>query len=49
MPSLLMVSRDLTRVLNKRYPTQAGMKQYLDQLHALGETSKRPRQADLSK
>ena len=42
LPSLLMASRDLTRVLNDRYPAEADTKQYLDQLHALSETSKLP-------
>jgi hypothetical protein len=35
LPSLLMVSRDLTRVLNDRYPAETGTKLYLDQIHAL--------------
>ena len=42
LPSLLMASRDLTRVLNDRYPTEAGTRKYLDQLHALSEASKLP-------
>jgi hypothetical protein len=42
LPSLLMVSRDLTRVLNERYPGEPGTKQYLDQLHAVNEASKLP-------
>jgi hypothetical protein len=42
LPSLLMVSRDLTRVLNQRYPTESGTRQYLDQLHTLSEASKLP-------
>jgi len=42
LPSLLMVSRDLTKVLNERYPTETGTKQYLDQLHTLGEASRLP-------
>lgn len=40
LPSLLMVSRDLTRVLNDRYPAEIGTRQYLDQLTALAEVSK---------
>ncbi len=43
LPSLLMASRDLTRVLNDRYPTETGTRQYLDHLHVLGEGSKLPR------
>ncbi len=35
LPSLLMVSRDLTRVLNEQYPEEPGTRAYLDQLHAL--------------
>jgi len=35
LPSLLMVSRDLTRVLNDRYPKESETQTYLDQLHAL--------------
>jgi hypothetical protein len=35
LPSLLMVSRDLTRVLNDQYPKETGTQAYLDQLHAL--------------
>jgi tetratricopeptide (TPR) repeat protein len=35
LPSLLMVSRDLTKVLNDQYPEEAGTREYLDQLHAL--------------
>jgi hypothetical protein len=42
LPSLLMVSRDLTRVLNDRYPAEAGTRRYLDQLAALAEVSKLP-------
>jgi tetratricopeptide (TPR) repeat protein len=37
VPSLLMVSRDLTRVLNERYPKEDATVSYLDQLHALTE------------
>ena len=35
LPSLLMVSRDLTRVLNDQYPNEPEAQAYLDQLHAL--------------
>jgi len=35
LPSLLMVSRDLTRVLNDQYPNESETQSYLDQLHAL--------------
>jgi len=35
LPSLLMVSRDLTRVLNDRYPDEPATQAYLDQIHAL--------------
>src|SRR5215471_18045724 len=35
LPSLLMVSRDLTRVLNDQYPNEPETQGYLDQLHAL--------------
>jgi hypothetical protein len=42
LPSLLMASRDLTRVLNNRYPAETGTRKYLDQLHALSEASKLP-------
>ena len=35
LPSLLMVSRDLTRVLSERYPAESSTQQYLDHLHAL--------------
>jgi hypothetical protein len=35
LPSLLMVSRDLTKVLNDQYPNEAETQAYLDQLHAL--------------
>ena len=42
LPSLLMASRDLTMVLNDRYPDEAGTREYLDQLHILSEDAKRP-------
>ena len=35
LPSLLMVSRDLTRVLNDQYPSEPATLAYLDQIHAL--------------
>jgi hypothetical protein len=38
LPSLLVVSLDLTRVLNERYPAGAGTRKYLNQLRALSET-----------
>ena len=41
LPSLLMVSRDLTRVLNERYPSETSTTEYLDHLHVLSEGSKR--------
>jgi hypothetical protein len=37
-----MASRDLTRVLNERFPAESGTKNYLDQLHTLSEASKLP-------
>jgi hypothetical protein len=42
LPSLLMATRDLTKLLNDRYPTEPGTKHYLDQLHTLTEASKLP-------
>ena len=35
LPSLLMVSRDLTKVLNDRYPDETQTRDYIDQLSAL--------------
>lgn len=35
VPSLLMVSRDLTKILNERYPAETETRDYLDQLAAL--------------
>ena len=35
LPSLLMVSRDLTKVLNDQYSNEPETQAYLDQLHAL--------------
>jgi len=43
LPSLLMVSRDLTRVLNERYPAKSSTRDYLDRLHVLSDGSKRPK------
>ena len=37
LPSLLMVSRDLTRVLNDLYPAEPGTRQYLDHLQGVTE------------
>jgi hypothetical protein len=37
MPSLLMVSRDLTRVLKDRYPAEHTAKTYIDQLTSIGQ------------
>ncbi len=42
LPSLLMASRDLTKLLNERYPGTAGTRQYLDQLHTLNAGPERP-------
>jgi len=39
LPSLLMVSRDLTRVLNDRYPGEQATATYLDQIRALTDHS----------
>ena len=44
LPSLLMAPRDLTKVLNERYPGAAGTRQYLDQLRALSTAAERPSQ-----
>ena len=35
LPSLLMVSRDLTKVLHDRYPAEAGTRDYLERLGTL--------------
>ena len=35
LPSLLMVSRDLTRVLNDQYPADTKTQDYLDHLRVL--------------
>ncbi len=37
LPSLLMASRDLTRVLNDLYPAETSTQQYLDHLQALSQ------------
>jgi tetratricopeptide (TPR) repeat protein len=42
LPSLLMVSRDLTRVLNDQYPNEPETQAYLDQLHALSSLTASP-------
>jgi hypothetical protein len=35
LPSLLMVTRDLTKVLNDQYPAETKTRDYLDQLATL--------------
>ena len=42
LPSLLMASRDLTKVLSDQYRDEAGTREYLDQLHTLSEKAKQP-------
>jgi hypothetical protein len=42
LPSLLMVSRDLTKVLNERYSAEAETRDYLDQLGELAAVPSRP-------
>ena len=37
LPSLIMVSRDLTRVLNERYPNEPATADYLEELTAVGQ------------
>jgi hypothetical protein len=39
LPSLLMVSRDLVKVLNSQHPKEPETQAYLDQLHALNSLS----------
>ncbi len=39
LPSLAMVSRDLTRVLRQRYPSEPATKSFLDQLQAVGHAA----------
>jgi hypothetical protein len=38
LPSLLMVSRDLTRVLRERYPSERATQTYLRELRAISQT-----------
>ena len=38
LPSLLMVSRDLTRVLRERYPSERATQAYLRELQAISQT-----------
>ena len=42
LPSLLMASRDLTRILTERYPAEPGTGRYFDQLHTLSEAANFP-------
>jgi Tfp pilus assembly protein PilF len=43
LPSLLMVSRDLTNVLHRQYPAETQTKEYLEQLAVLAaELAHRP-------
>ena len=42
LPSLLMVSRDLTKVLRDRYPGAPQTRDYLEHLNTLAETSASP-------
>ena len=37
LPSFLMVSRELTRVLKDRYPAEQAAQSYIDQLTSLGQ------------
>jgi hypothetical protein len=39
LPSLAMVSRDLTHVLRERYPMEPGTKSFLDQLQAVSHAT----------
>jgi hypothetical protein len=39
LPSLVMVSRDLTRVLKERYPANPSTAMYLDQLQAVSQAA----------
>jgi hypothetical protein len=46
VPSLAMVSRDLTRVLRQRYPAEPATKSFLDQLQVVShatDLARRPR------
>src|SRR5262249_35679216 len=38
LPSLLMVSRDLTLVLKDRYPSEPATKSYLERLHIISQS-----------
>jgi tetratricopeptide (TPR) repeat protein len=40
LPSLLMVSRDLTQILKERYPSEPATKSYLDELQAISQLSR---------
>jgi hypothetical protein len=42
LSSLLMVSRDLTRVLHDQYPTESETQQYMEQLREMSEQSLSP-------
>jgi hypothetical protein len=42
LPSLLMVSRDLTRVLKERYPKESLTRAYLDNLAGIGQDKELP-------
>jgi hypothetical protein len=48
LPSLIMVSRDLTRVLTERFPGAPATSTYLDQLMAVTKTSELARFAPSS-
>jgi hypothetical protein len=39
LPSLIMVSRDLTRVLKQRYPGESSATAYLDQLRTITQAA----------
>jgi hypothetical protein len=45
IPSLLMVSRDLIRVLNDRYPSEPATKSYLDELSTISHLPELTRSA----
>jgi tetratricopeptide (TPR) repeat protein len=45
LPSLIMVSRDLTRVLKDRYPKEPATKSYLDELTAISRSPELARSA----
>jgi hypothetical protein len=42
LPSLLMASRDLTKILHERYPNEDATASYLDQLRAIAEHANAP-------